>query len=123
MLTRWGCPSMVASSERPRLRIEQSAKRVRAFLGGHVVADTTAPLLVWESPSYPAYYLPLADVRMELLTPTGRTIHSTSRGDGRLFTVAAGEKVAVDAAWRYEHSPIEQLRDLVRLDWNAMDAW
>ena len=38
-------------------------KRVRAFVGGEVVVDSTAPLLVWESPHYPQYYLPRADVR------------------------------------------------------------
>ena len=27
------------------------------------------------------------------------------------------------AALRYEDSPIEELRDLVRLDWHSMDAW
>ena len=43
------------------------AKRVRAYLGGELVADTTRPLLVWEKPYYPTYYFPAADVRTELL--------------------------------------------------------
>ena len=38
-----------------RVRVEQGAKRVRAYLGGEVVADTIRPRLVWEVPSYPAY--------------------------------------------------------------------
>ena len=41
----------------------------------------------------------------------------------RTFTVVAGGREAQGAAWRYEDSPIEALRDLVRLDWDAMDAW
>ena len=44
-------------------RIERGAKRVRAVLGGEVVADTIRPVLVWEVPYYPTYYLPAEDVR------------------------------------------------------------
>jgi len=75
-------------------RVERSAKRVRAMLGGRVVADTLHPRLVWELPYYPTYYLPAADVRTDLV-PAGA--------------------VQVPTA--------EQLRGLVRLDWDAMEAW
>ena len=49
---------METSSGRGRVRVEQGHKRVRAYLGGELVADTIEPLLVWEIPYYPAYYLP-----------------------------------------------------------------
>ena len=110
------------TDHRGRVRLEQGGKRVRAVLGGEVVADTARPMLVWEVPYYPAYYIPLADVRAEL-RPDGGTVHSPSRGDARTLTVVAGGREAEGAAWRYEDSPIEALRDLVRLDWAAMDAW
>jgi uncharacterized protein (DUF427 family) len=108
---------------RRRVRVESGAKRVRAYLGAEVVVDTTRPVLVWEVPYYPAYYFPAADVRTELLEPDGGVAHSPSRGDGRTFTVRAGGKEAAGAALRYEDSPIGELRDLIRLDWDAMDAW
>lgn len=108
---------------RGRVRVEHGSKRVRAFLGGELVADTTHPLLVWEKPYYPMYYVPRADVRTELLSPDGTVAHSPSRGDGHLFTVRAGGKEAVGAALIYEQSPFEELRDAIRLDWTAMDAW
>jgi uncharacterized protein (DUF427 family) len=104
------------------IRIEQGLKRVRVYLGGEVVADTIRPQLVWEVPYYPAYYFPVDDVRTDLLEPDGVS-HSPSRGDGRTFTVRAGGQEAPAAALRYEDSPIEELRDLVRFDWAAMDAW
>jgi uncharacterized protein (DUF427 family) len=107
---------------RGRIRLEPGAKRVRALLGGEVVADTARPMLVWEVPYYPTYYVPLADVRADL-EADGGTVHSPSRGDGRTFAVRAGAREAVGAALRYEHSPIEELCDLVRLDWHSMDAW
>jgi uncharacterized protein (DUF427 family) len=112
-----------ASKTRGRIRIEPGAKRVRAYLGAEVVADTIHPVLVWEVPYYPAYYFPVADVRAELLEADGGVAHSPSRGDGRTFAVRAGGKEAPGAALRYEESPIEELRDLIRLDWNAMDTW
>ena len=112
---------MSATIERG-IRIEPGLKRVRVYLGGEVVADTTHPRLVWEVPYYPAYYFPVEDVRTELLEPDG-TSHSPSRGDARTFTVRAGGKDVPEAALRYEDSPIEELRDLVRFDWAAMDAW
>jgi uncharacterized protein (DUF427 family) len=37
--------------------------------------------------------------------------------------VRAGGKEAGGAALRYEDSPIEELREAIRLDWAAMDAW
>jgi uncharacterized protein (DUF427 family) len=115
--------SITKSETRGRIRLEQSAKRVRAYLGGEVVADSSSPVLVWEVPYYPTYYFPLADVRTELLEADGGVSHSPSRGDGGTFTVRVGDREAQAGAVRYEESPLEELRDLIRLDWASMDAW
>ena len=48
-----------------RGRVEPSPRRVRAFLGEHLVVDTTAARYVWEVPYYPQYYVPIADVRTD----------------------------------------------------------
>jgi uncharacterized protein (DUF427 family) len=61
-----------------------------------VVADTTRPVLVWEQPFYPTYYLPASDVDADLVPAAA---------------LRRGEVV----------SP--RLAGLVRLDWQAMDAW
>jgi uncharacterized protein (DUF427 family) len=102
--------------------IEPSVKRVRSFLAGQAVADTVRARLVWENPHYPAYYLPRGDVRMELLVPSLRR-EPRPFGDARFFDVAVGGRVARDAAWSFPDSPIDELRDLVRIEWDAMDAW
>ncbi|HEV8222320.1 MAG TPA: DUF427 domain-containing protein, partial [Streptosporangiaceae bacterium] len=52
----------MAEDHRGKVRIEPSHKRVRAYLDGHLVADTRRPHLVWEIPYYPTYYVPAADV-------------------------------------------------------------
>ncbi len=95
---------------------------MRATLAGHTVVDTTAPSLVWEVPYYPAYYLPADDVSAEL-RPTGDVRRSPSRGDGVVHDVVLGDVVAEGAALTFPDSPIDELRTLVRLDWDAMDAW
>jgi uncharacterized protein (DUF427 family) len=116
-------PSPEAGAARGRVRVERGAKRLRTYLGGELVADTVNSLLVWEVPYYPTYYFPAADVRAELLEEKGVIAHSPSRVDASTFTVCAGGERAVGAALRYEESPIEELRDAVRISWDAMEAW
>jgi uncharacterized protein (DUF427 family) len=113
----------MSTQVRGRVRVEQGVKRVRAYLGGRAVVDTVHPLLVWEVPYYPTYYLPLVDVAPDVLVPTGETVHSPSRGEGTVYTLKAGATEASNAALRYSESPIEELRDAIRFEWQAMDAW
>jgi uncharacterized protein (DUF427 family) len=108
---------------RGRVRVEQGSKRIRAYLGGELVADTTRPLLVWEKPYYPTYYFPAADVRTDLLSEDDGIAHSPSRGDAKPFTVRAGGQERAGAARLYEQSPFDELQNTIRLDWNAMDGW
>lgn len=108
--------------QRGRVRVEQGRKRVRAFVGGVLVADTVRPVLVWEKPYYPAYYLPREDVRAELVDAGARE-RSPSRGDGHVLDVRVAGRMLEGAALVYPDSPIEALRALVRLDWGRMDEW
>ena len=114
---------MEASGSRGRVRVEPATKRIRIILGGVVVADTTDAVYVWENPSYPQYYIPLADIAPGALKETGTASRSPSRGTAKHFSVQGGDRVADDAAWCFADSPIEVLRDRVRFDWWAMDAW
>jgi uncharacterized protein (DUF427 family) len=105
-----------------KVRTETGRKRVRAYLDGDLVADTRQPLLVWEWPYFPVYYLPAGDVRAKLV-PTGKTEHSPSRGDAEICDVVTGRASAPGAARRYPDSPLTALRGTVRLDWDAMSEW
>lgn len=73
--------------------IEPSGKRVRAILGGEVVADTASPLLVWEHSAFPGYWLAEGDVRTDQLP-----VRSWRRGAG-------------------------DLTGYVRIRWDVMDHW
>ena len=112
-------PTGETTTKRRGIRIEPGTKRVRVYVGGELVADTIQPVLVWEVPYYPTYYFPVSDVRTELLQLEDGVGHSPSRGDGHRFSV----KGRPHAALRYDDSPIEELRDLIRFDWHSMDAW
>jgi uncharacterized protein (DUF427 family) len=97
-------------------------RRIRAFAGGQKVIDTTRALYVWEWPNYPQYYIPLADVRTDLLEPEGHT-QQTARGVVELRALRAGPVHRPRAAKVLAESPIDGLSGTVRFEWAAMDAW
>src|SRR5215469_4738042 len=104
------------------IRVEHSRKRVRILLAGELVADTTAPLLVWEIPYYPTYYIPDGDVVAKLVPAGGAS--DPRLGEAELFTVQVSGGTAADrAARKYSASPARQLHNAVRFDWDAMSEW
>jgi uncharacterized protein (DUF427 family) len=104
------------------IRVEHGRKRVRILLAGELVADTTSPLLVWEVPYYPTYYIPAADVHAKLV-PAGADTDA-QLGEAEVLTVKVpGGATAENAARRYPASPARQLHDAVRFDWDAMSEW
>jgi uncharacterized protein (DUF427 family) len=103
-------------------QVEPVPRRIRAFLGGEKVLDTTQALYVWEWPNYPQYYIPLADVRQDLLEPEGHA-QQTGRGLVELRGLRAGTEHRPRAAKVVTESPIDGLSGTVRFEWAAMDAW
>ncbi len=108
-------------TEHGRIRLERGNKRVRAVLGGEVVVDSVAPLLVWEVPYYPTYYFPQEDVRTDLLVETGETVRSPSRGEATQFAVKAGGKEG--SAYAFLDPKIPELEGHYALVWKTMDHW
>jgi uncharacterized protein (DUF427 family) len=104
------------------IRVETGRKRVRVYLSGELVADTRSPLLVWEWPHYPVYYLPAADVRADLIG-SGETESVAGLGDAELLNVKVATATAERAARRYSDSPVPELREAVRFEWSAMSEW
>jgi uncharacterized protein (DUF427 family) len=109
--------------ERGRVHTAPSDKRVRVFVGGICIVDSCDAQYVWEGPRYPHYYLPMRDFVAGVLEPSATITTSPSRGTAIHFTVRGGDGERSDAAWCYGDSPLPELRDRVRLDWDAMDAW
>jgi uncharacterized protein (DUF427 family) len=107
---------------RPRVRIEPNQKWIRGVRDGRVVVDSRDVAFVWEVPYFPAWYFPIDAVRAEL-KENGTVLRSPSRGDGTRYDLLVDGVTVPDAAWRHVDSPVEELRDRVRIEWSAMDSW
>ena len=110
----------MADNARGRVKVERGQKRVRVYLQNKLVADTLRPLLVWEVPYYPTYYIPTDDVLAEL-KPTGETERSPSRGEAHVQDVLVGGLTAAGKARTVPESPLEELREAVRFEFGAFD--
>jgi uncharacterized protein (DUF427 family) len=105
-----------------RLRTQRSMKRVRAYLGGRPVLDTVRPLLVWEKPYYPTYYIPVGDLLAELVE-TGDTAEAPDGTPGTTHHLQIGDTAAPSAATTFLDAHDPALLGHVRIRWDAMDAW
>jgi uncharacterized protein (DUF427 family) len=102
--------------------VEPVPRRIRAYLHGEKVLDTTRALYVWELPYYPQYYIPVSDVRRGLLVPEGQA-QQTGRGVAEVQSLRVGEVHRPQAAKLIAESAIAGLSGTVRFDWGALDAW
>ena len=102
--------------------VEPVPRRIRAFLAGEKVLDTTGALYVWEWPHYPQYYIPIADVRRDLLIPEGHSQRSR-RGTSEAHALRVGEVHRRGAARLLTDSLVTELSGTIRFDWAALDAW
>jgi uncharacterized protein (DUF427 family) len=112
------------SHDRP-VSTEPCPRRVRAFLQGVPVADSTRALLLLEVMHLPVYYFPPGDVRTDLLEPTDRTTHCPHKGDASYWSVRVGERVSRNAVWSYQ-DPIpgcDDIKGYLAFYWRRMDAW
>jgi uncharacterized protein (DUF427 family) len=105
-------------------RVEPVPERLRVVLGGEVVAETTRGWRVLETSGAPVFYLPLADCADRALEPSAHRTFCEWKGLATYWTVRAGDRVEVDAAWGYpEPAPgFEVLRDAVAFYCGRMDA-
>jgi uncharacterized protein (DUF427 family) len=111
-------PAMIT----PVNHVQPVPRRVRAVLADQTVLDTTRARYVWEWPHYPQYYIPLADVRRDLLVAEGQAKQSR-RGLQHLHALRAGDVDRAHAARVLDESPVDGLAGTVRFEWDALDAW
>lgn len=104
------------------VRMMSNPKWIRGVVDGVTVVDSRRTRFVWEHRYYPQWYVPIDDVHGEM-RPNGSVVESSSRGDGERFDLVIGERAIPNAGWRHADAPVEELRDLVRFEWEAIDAW
>lgn len=107
------------------LYLEDSPRRIRVVFGGQAIADSQSTKMLHETGHLPLYYIPEADVRMDLLQATARHTHCPFKGDASYWTVRVGDAVAEHAVWSFPE-PLPTAPPLaghLAFQWNAMDAW
>jgi uncharacterized protein (DUF427 family) len=94
-----------------RIDIRRSSRNVRVEVGGELVADSSRPLLVFETGLPVRYYLPREDVRMDLLEPTDHRSVCAYKGEASHFSANGAENVA----WTYPDPARDkpELRDTI----------
>ncbi len=106
----------------PVNHVEPVPRRIRAYLASELVLDTTRARYVWESPFYPQYYIPIADLDRGQLIDEQRT-EPSRRGTARLHGLRVGEAFRNSCARVYGDDALAGLADTVRFDWSALDSW
>ena len=106
----------------PVNHVEPVPRRIRATLGGVTVFDTTRALYVWEWPNYPQYYVPIGDVRSDVLIDEHKS-HPSRRGQVASYGLRAGSQSREGAARVHTGEVVPELDGTVRFDWAALDAW
>lgn len=82
-------------------RLERSERRIRVEAGGVTLADTSAALRLLETSHPPGWYLPPADVRMDLLESVGGQSFCEWKGIARYFDVVVEGRRFAQAVWSY----------------------
>ena len=75
--------------------------RVSVNLGGECIADSANALVMRETGHGDVYYVPEADIRVDLATLTDASSYCPFKGKASYFSFAAGGKTSENAAWSY----------------------
>ena len=90
---------MTGSRDAHPIRIEPNPNRVRVRHAGHVIADTTRALTLFEA-GYPGVvYIPRADADLSLLERTSHQTKCPYKGIASYFTIVAGDRPRENAIW------------------------
>jgi uncharacterized protein (DUF427 family) len=81
--------------------VESCTRLIEACFGGVVIARSARTKRVLETSHPPVYYVPAENLLREHLVESRRTSFCEFKGVARYFHVAAGGKMARDAAWSY----------------------
>ncbi len=93
-----------------RVDIRSSRRQLTVRLGGELVADTRAPLAVFETGFAARWYIPRRDVAREMLHDDPLRTLCPYKGVARYFDVVAGGRRAAAAAWSYPEALPESAR-------------
>jgi len=105
------------------ITVEPAPGRVTVQVAGTPVADTSSALALQEA-NYPVvYYVPLADVRSEVLKPSDHTTYCPYKGDASYYSLATPNGEVADAVWYYAepYSAVAEIAGHVAFYANKVD--
>jgi uncharacterized protein (DUF427 family) len=82
--------------------VDPTDEHVVVEAGNGVVADTRRALRVLETSHPPTYYVPVEDVRVDLLVPSARRTVCEFKGVASYADLLVGDRRVPDACWWYE---------------------
>ena len=93
----------------------RSSRHVAVDIAGVTVAESTHSVMLFETYLPTRYYLPRADVRMELLVPSDTVSVCAYKGRARYWSAHVDTTVLTDVAWAYEdpHNYATSVADMI----------
>jgi len=86
-----------------RVDVRSGSRHVVVRHGGHVIAESRRPKLLFETSNPVRYYLPFDDVRIELLAKSETVSECPYKGDGQHWHLRIGGEEVRDAGWSLPH--------------------
>jgi len=97
-----------------RIDILASSRHVRVELDGAVLAESRTPRILFETGLPPRFYLPLPDVRMDLLQPSDHQSHCAYKGTASYWSVRLGDTRYDNLVWIYR-TPLPECQKIAGL--------
>jgi len=97
-----------------RVDILASSRHVEVKVGGATLADSRQPRILFETGLVPRYYLPLTDVRLDLMTPSDTQSHCPYKGTATYWHVDVQGSRFEDLVWMYR-APLPESQKIAGL--------
>lgn len=79
-----------------------SSRHVRVELNGVILAESPRPTIVYETSLPPRYYLPMEDIRMELMKKTKAKTRCPYKGEASYWSINVSGESYRNFIWAYE---------------------
>lgn len=93
-----------------RVDILASSRHIEVVIGGVKVADSGHPRLLFETGLPARYYVPLVDVRMDLLRASPKITHCPYKGTANYWSVDVNGELVNDVVWTYRTPLLESVK-------------
>lgn len=105
--------------------VRHSSRHVKVTLRDEVVAETTRPVLLFETGLPVRFYIPRMDVRMDLLEPGRMRTHCGYKGTASYFSVRANGELVEDKAWSYPfpNHQYAEIQNLIAFPQEGVDGF